>query len=140
MQLFCQCGITVSCMHTATCCLLVGERTLKKMYEEYQSIYVSAFCFAWPDKLFSLLFLVLQATGMIGASYVNFKSTFKEWARRYIPSHQSIFFLDYLILVVTLAMENRRMLTSSWGFLLGVHLNLLLALDILSKILLDKRL
>lgn len=54
-----------------------------------------------------------NADGMIGASFVNFKPTLKDPVKVGIPFHQLIFSRGYLILVVTLAMENKRMRMSS---------------------------
>ncbi|GMQ02672.1 hypothetical protein CsSME_00048786 [Camellia sinensis var. sinensis] len=54
-----------------------------------------------------------NADGMIGASFVNFKPMLKDPVKVGIPFHQLIFSRGYLILVVTLAMENKRMRMSS---------------------------
>ncbi|KAF5931710.1 hypothetical protein HYC85_027881 [Camellia sinensis] len=50
-----------------------------------------------------------NADRMIGASFVNFKPKSKDPVKVDIPFHQLIFSRGYLILVVTLAMENKRM-------------------------------
>lgn len=62
-----------------------------------------------------VFFLVPQVGGMIGASCVNFNCMFKKLVKVYIPFHPLTSFLDYLTLVVILAMENRRMPMSLWG-------------------------
>ena len=54
--------------------------------------------------------LVPQVGGMTRAFYVNFKLMLKELVKVYILFHPLTFFLDYQILVVILAMENKRML------------------------------
>ena len=73
--------------------------------------------YGWSNNfsLFCLLFLVAQADRMIGASFVNFKPMSKDPVKVGIPFHQLIFSRGYLILVVTLATENKRMRMSSWG-------------------------
>lgn len=50
---------------------------------------------------------------MIGASSVNSKIILRELAKMCSPFHQPALSLGYLILVVTLAMEDRKMLMSS---------------------------
>ncbi|XP_028069694.1 uncharacterized protein LOC114272232 [Camellia sinensis] len=54
-----------------------------------------------------------NADGMIGASFVNFKPMSKDPVKVGIPFHQLIFSRGYLILAVTLAMENKRMRMNS---------------------------
>ncbi|CAL5443708.1 unnamed protein product [Camellia sinensis] len=50
-----------------------------------------------------------KTDGMISASFVNFKPMSKDPVKVGIPFRQLIFFHGYLILVVTLAMENKKM-------------------------------
>ena len=67
------------------------------------------------SSLSQFFIFALQVDIMIGVFFVNFNPMLKEQAKVHFLFHRWIFFLGYAILVVILAMEDRRMLMSSWG-------------------------